>query len=48
MYVSENDEVYQAVSGIYSYTDSDGKTYTVQYFADKNGYRANVTQSAAP
>ena len=29
-----------AVTGSYSFTDAEGKTYTINYVADENGYRA--------
>lgn len=37
---SQTGEAGNSVKGSYSYTDAEGKTYTINYEADENGYRA--------
>ncbi|GAB0089974.1 hypothetical protein DMENIID0001_046040 [Sergentomyia squamirostris] len=37
-----------SVRGSYSFYSDDGRLYTVNYIADSNGYRANVTISDSP
>lgn len=34
-----DDDMGESVKGAYSYQDDDGKTYSVSYTADENGYR---------
>lgn len=38
----------RVVTGFYSYIGPDGKTYTVNYIADRNGYRASSSNSPVP
>lgn len=42
------DKEEQVVEGSYSYVGDDGKTYTVHYVADSNGYRASGDHLPVP
>lgn len=42
------DKEEQVVEGSYSYVGDDGRTYTVHYVADSNGYRATGDHLPVP
>lgn len=41
--VGLNDEQEISVTGSFSFNGSDGKVYSVEYVADKNGYQPKIT-----
>lgn len=38
-----DDQMGESVKGSYSYTDDEGRVYSVSYTADENGYRPVCT-----